>query len=60
MVVVASRESGEAPRQAASCSNASGGLARFDPATETFTRFSFRDDSDDPAHDIVTVILEDH
>ena len=40
--------------------HAGGGLARFDPATETFTRFSFRDDLDDPAQDIVTVILEDH
>lgn len=37
-----------------------GGLARFDPATETFVRFSFREDPDDLAQDIVTVILEDH
>ncbi|MHC4486859.1 MAG: two-component regulator propeller domain-containing protein, partial [Planctomycetota bacterium] len=38
--------------------HAGGGLARFDPATETFTRFSLREDSDNPARDIVTVFLE--
>jgi PAS domain S-box-containing protein len=40
--------------------HAGGGLARYNPGTETFTRFSFRNARDDLALDIVTVILEDH